>query len=137
MDQVARRLIELGCVTALGLDGGGSTTLAVTKPTDTAAERINQPSDRVERSVSNQIFLVASNQPTGQLSHFYVSADNAYVLAGSSAEISAAAVDTNFIPMNERYDLTASAGTLSGNILTTPLEGGDITVTAQLSLIHI
>ncbi|MCI9113839.1 MAG: surface layer protein [Oscillibacter sp.] len=131
MDQVARRLIELGCVTALGLDGGGSTTLAVTKPTDTAAERINQPSDRVERSVSNQIFLVASNQPTGQLSHFYVSADNAYVLAGSSAEISAAAVDTNFIPMNERYDLTASAGTLSGNILTTPLEGGDITVTAQ------
>ena len=32
--------------------------------------------------MSNQIFLVASNQPTGQLSHFYVSADNAYVLAG-------------------------------------------------------
>ena len=131
MDQVARRLIELGCVTALGLDGGGSTTMAVTKPTDTAAERINQPSDRVERSVSNQIFLVASSQPTGQLSHFYVSADNAYVLAGSSAEISAAAVDTNFIPMNQRYDLTASAGTLAGNILTTPLEGGDITVTAE------
>ena len=131
MEQVARRLIELGCVTALGLDGGGSTTLAVTKPTDTAAERINQPSDRVERSVSNQIFLVASNQPTGQLSHFHVSADNTYVLAGSSAEISAAAVDTNFIPMNERYDLTASAGTLAGNVLTTPLEGGDITVTAQ------
>ncbi len=131
MEQVARRMIELGCVTALGLDGGGSTTLAVTKPTDTAAERINQPSDRVERSVSNQIFLVASNQPTGRLSHFYVSADNAYVLAGSSAEISAAAVDTNFIPMNERYDLTASAGTLAGSVLTTPLEGGDITVTAE------
>ncbi len=131
MDQVARRMIELGCVTALGLDGGGSTTMAVTKPTETAAERINQPSDRVERSVSNQIFLVASNQPTGQLSHFYVSADNAYVLAGSSAEISAAAVDTNFIPMSERYDLTASAGTLTGNTLVTPLEGGDITVTAQ------
>ncbi len=131
MEQVARRLIELGCTTALGLDGGGSTTLAVTNPADTAAERINQPSDRVERSVSNQIFLVASNQPTGQLSHFYVSADNAYVLAGSRAEISAAAVDTNFIPMNERYDLTASAGTLSGNTLITPLEGGDITITAE------
>lgn len=131
MDQVARRMMELGCVTALGMDGGGSTTMAVTKPTDTAAERINQPSDRVERSVSNQIFLVASNQPTGQLSHFHVSADNAYVLAGSSAEISAAAVDTNFIPMNERYDLSASAGTLEGNTLVTPLEGGDITVTAQ------
>lgn len=131
MDQVARRLIELGCVTALCLDGGGSTTLAVTAPTDTAAERINIPSDRVERSVSNQVFLVAGNQPTGQLSHFHVSADNAYVLAGSRVEIAASAVDTNYIPMNQPYDLSASAGTLSGNILTTPMEGGDITVTAQ------
>ena len=131
MDQVARRLIELGCVTALCLDGGGSTTLAVTAPTDTAAERINIPSDRVERFVSNQVFLVAGNQPTGQLSHFHVSADNAYVLAGSRVEIAASAVDTNYIPMNQPYDLSASAGTLSGNILTTPMEGGDITVTAQ------
>lgn len=131
MDQVARRLIELGCVTALCLDGGGSTTLAVTQPTDTAAERINQPSDRVERSVSNQVFLVAANQPTGQLSHFHVSAGNAYVLAGSQTEISAAAIDTNYIPMNQPYDLTASAGTLQGGVLITPPEGGDITVTAE------
>lgn len=131
MAQVAQRLIELGCVTALCLDGGGSTTLAVTKPTEYAAQRINLPSDGTERAVSNQIFLVAGNQPSGQLSHFYVSADYAYVLAGSSVVISAAAIDTNYIPMNERYDLSASAGTLEGSVLTTPLEGGDITVTAQ------
>ena len=124
MDQVARRLVELGCTTALCLDGGGSTTLAVTQPTDTAAERVNIPSDRVERSVSNQVFLVASNQPTGQLSHFYVRAGDAYVLAGSSTEISAAAIDTNYIPMNQRYDLSASAGTLRDNILITPPEIG-------------
>lgn len=131
MDQVARRLIELGCTTALCLDGGGSTTLAVTKPTEYAAERINQPSDRVERAVSNQVFLVATNQPSGRLDHFYVSADHPYVLAGSSVAISAAAIDTNYIPMNERYQLSASAGTLSGDVLSTPLEGGDITVTAE------
>jgi len=131
MAQVAQRLIELGCTAALCLDGGGSTTLAVTKPTEYAAERINSPSDRVERSVSNQIFLVAASQPSGQLSHFHVSADNPYVLAGSSTEISAAAIDTNYIPMNERYELSASAGTIAGNVLTTPLEGGEITVTAE------
>ena len=131
MTQVAQRLIELGCVTALCLDGGGSTTLAVTKPTEYTAERINTPSDRVERSVSNQIFLVATNESSGRLDHFHVSADNAYVLAGSSVTISAAAIDTNYIPMSGRYELNASAGTLSGNVLTTPLEGGDITVTAE------
>lgn len=69
----------------------------------------------------NHLFLVATNEPTGELGHFYVQADNAYVLAGSKVEISAAAVDTNYIPMDEDYDydLEASDGELDGNILTT------------------
>ena len=131
MTQVAQRLVELGCVTALCLDGGGSTTLSVTQPTAYAAKRVNTPSDGGERAVSNQVFLVATNQPSGQLSHFHVSAGHSYVLAGSSAAISAAAIDTNFIPMDSSYDLFASAGTIADNFLVTPLEGGDITVTAQ------
>ena len=130
MDQVAKRMIELGCVTALCLDGGGSTTLAVTAPDKLETGTINRPSDGAERKVSNQIFLVAPNQPTGILSHFYVQADNQYVLAGSKATISASAVDTNFIPMEEDYRLETDGGDLDGNVLTTPLSGGEITVTA-------
>ena len=131
LSQVAQRMIELGCVTAIGLDGGGSTTITVTAPDDTAAATINRPSDGSERSVTNHLFLVAGSEPSGQLSHFYVQADSDYVLAGSTVEISAAAVDTNFIPMEGEYDLDASAGELDGNILTTPFDGGDITVTAE------
>ena len=132
LTQVAQRMIELGCVAAIGLDGGGSTTITVTRPDDTTAATINRPSDGSERAVTNHLFLVASNEPTGRLDHFYVQADNAYVLAGSKVEISAAAVDTNFIPMeDEDYDLDASDGELDGNILTTPREGGEITVTAS------
>lgn len=130
MDQVAKRMIELGCVTALCLDGGGSTTLAVTAPDKLETGTINRPSDGAERKVSNQIFLVAPNQPTGVLSHFYVQADNQYVLAGSKVTISASAVDTNFIPMEEDYRLETDGGDLDGNVLTTPLSGGEITVTA-------
>lgn len=131
MTQVAQRMIELGCETALCLDGGGSTTLAITEPDETEAKTINSPSDNAERAVSNQIFLVADWEPSGRLSHFYVSADYSYVLAGSKVNISAAAVDTNFIPMEKRYDLWASDGDLDGNVLTTPSRGGDITVTAE------
>ncbi len=131
MTQVAQRLIELGCVTALCLDGGGSTTLTVTRPTDLTAKRVNVPSDGGERAVTNKIFLVASSQPTGELGHFYVSADHPYVLAGSTVNISAAALDTNYIPMNQTCDFTASAGTMNGSVLTTPLEGGEIIVTAS------
>ena len=81
MTQVGQRMVELGCVTALCLDGGGSTTLAVTAPDETTASTVNVPSDGGERSVTNHLFLVAPSQPSGQLSHFYVSADNDYVLA--------------------------------------------------------
>ena len=132
LQQVAQRLIELGCETALCLDGGGSTTLTVTEPDDTAAQTINTPSGGSERSVSNQIFLVADSEPSGKLSHFYVKADSQYVLAGSKVNISAAAVDTNFIPMEDaRFDLEADDGDLDGNVLLTPDYDCDITVTAD------
>ena len=100
MTQVAQRLIELGCVTALCLDGGGSTTMTVTQPDATTAKTVNTPSGGSERSVSNQVFLVATSEPSDELSHFYVQADNQYVLAGSKVHISASAVDTNYIPMD-------------------------------------
>ena len=131
LTQVAERLVELGCVTALCLDGGGSTTLSITEPDETAAKVYNVPSDGVERAVTNQIFLVADNDPSGKLSHYYVRAEHDYVLAGSRVNISAAAVDTNYIPMDRSYELTASGGTLNGTELTTPAEGGEITVTAS------
>ena len=132
----AARLIELGCETALCLDGGGSTTLSITEPDELAAKTVNKPSEGSERAVTNHIFLVADNEPSGRLSHFYVSADYDYVLAGSKVNISAAAVDTNFIPMEKRYDLWASDGELDGNVLTTPSRGGDITVTAESGSKH-
>lgn len=132
MTQVAQRLVELGCVTALCMDGGGSTTFTVTQPDSTTAKTINRPSGGSERAVSNQIFLVASNQPSGELGHFFVSADNRYVLAGSKVNITASAVDTNYIPMSSRsYTLSASAGEVGDGVLTTPSSGGDVTVTAS------
>ena len=131
MTQVAQRLIELGCETAVCLDGGGSTTLSITEPDELTAKAINRPSEGSERAVTNQIFLVASGEPTGRLSHFYVNPDYTYVLAGSKVNISAAAVDTNYIPMAKSYDLTVSDGELDGHVLITPARGGEITVTAK------
>ena len=131
MTQVAQRLVELGCVTALCLDGGGSTTMTVTAPDSTTAKTVNTPSGGSERSVSNQVFLVADSEPTDELSHFYVRPDNQYVLAGSRVHISASAVDTNFIPMDSDFELTADEGELDGDVLTTPNYACDITVTAE------
>ena len=130
LTQVGQRLVELGCETVLCLDGGGSTNLAVTTPDSTDASIINRPSE-TNRKVTNQIFLVASNRSSGRLDHFYVKAASDYVLAGSSVAVNVTGVDTNYIPMDAGYDLSASAGTLENGTLTTPASGGDVTVTAS------
>ena len=131
MEQVAQRLIELGCTTALCLDGGGSTTLTVTSPASTEAALVNRPSG-AERSVTNQIFLVADSRPSGRLSHYYVQPAHTQVLAGTAVPITASAVDTNFIPMDRSFDLRASSGELTDdNLLLTPRSGGMVTITAS------
>ena len=130
LTQIGKRLLELGCETVLCLDGGGSTNLAVTTPDSTTASIINRPSES-NRKVTNQVFLVASDRASGDLDHFYVHAASDYVLAGSSVAVNVTGVDTNYIPMDASYDLSASAGTLENGTLTTPASGGDITVTAS------
>ena len=131
LTQIGERLLELGCQTVLCLDGGGSTNLAVTTPDSTTAAIINRPSE-TGRKVTNQVFLVASNRSSGDLDHFYVHAASDYVLAGSSVYVTATGVDSSFIPMPvPNHTLTASAGTLENDVLTTPAGGGDITVTAS------
>jgi hypothetical protein len=81
--------------------------------------------------VTNQIFLVADNRTSGQLSHFYVQPEHTHVLAGSRVNITAAAVDSNYIPMKTNYKLKASDGRIKGNTLITPDETAEITVTAE------
>ena len=135
LTQVAQRLIELGCETALCLDGGGSTTMAVTKPDNIYAATINTPSEGSERSVTNQILLVASSQPSNKLSHFYVNASSDYVLAGSAVPVNVSGVDSHYIPMDASYTLSVSGGSVvekqNRYLLATPAEGGDITVKAS------
>ena len=135
LTQVGERLLELGCQTVLCLDGGGSTNLAVTTPDSTAATIINRPSE-TGRKVTNQVFLVASDRSSGRLDHFYGNAAGDYVLAGSAVSVTASGVDSNYIPMDASYTLSASAGSIAEQedgryLLTTPASGGDITVTAS------
>ena len=131
LSAVGMRLAELGCVTAVALDGGGSSTVAATMPNETAARVVNTPSDGYERAVSNHVFLVASNEPSGRLDHIYLSASTDKALPGATVTLTAAAVDTNYIPMSDAVTLRADHGNLDGTALTLPRELGAVTVTAN------
>jgi exopolysaccharide biosynthesis protein len=59
LSELAQRMVELGCVNAINLDGGGSTTMAATIQRSYAT--INKPSDNgSQRKVANGIYLVTA-----------------------------------------------------------------------------
>ena len=126
---LAKRMAELGCVNAVCLDGGGSTTAVTTMPDSTSATLLNQPSDGSQRKVTSHLLLVADGTSTGRAGSVYLNADNRYVLAGSTVELTAALLDTNYIPMAGEVTLTASDGTVNGTAFTAPDKAGTVTIT--------
>ena len=128
---VAQRMAELGCVTALALDGGGSTTALAALPDSASAKVLNSPSDKTERKVTNHILLLAPGQATGVPGSIYLTANAPAVLAGHTVAFSAQLADTNFFPMSGSVSLEATGGAIAGSVLTAPPTGGVVTVTAR------
>ena len=63
---VANRLKELGCVDALNLDGGGSTSMAGVYPGCDTSVLLNSPSEGTLRKVTNFIFLQTVSKAVGK-----------------------------------------------------------------------
>ena len=131
LTQVAQRMVELGCVTALSMDGGGSTAMVATSPDSTVSTLVDKPSGGSERAVTNHIFLVADSRPTNSVGHVYLESESTRVLPNAQVKLTATALDTNYIPMaNSNVSLRADKGTIDGNVLTAPASG-TVTVTAN------
>ncbi len=60
---LAETLISFGCIYAINLDGGGSSTAVVKYPGEENAVVVNSPSDNAERSVSNALLLIDTSEP--------------------------------------------------------------------------
>jgi exopolysaccharide biosynthesis protein len=56
--ELSEEMIRLGCVAAINLDGGGSTTLVYRNPESKRLEVRNSPSDTKERSVADVLGVV-------------------------------------------------------------------------------
>lgn len=92
--ELAEKMLKLGCVDALNLDGGGSATyLAQYAGTDELV-LANSPSDGQERSVSSSLFVVSNSEKTGVFGSAIVSPDNEVYTPGSTVEFSAIGADT-------------------------------------------
>ncbi|WP_423410312.1 phosphodiester glycosidase family protein [Heyndrickxia sp. MSNUG] len=98
MPDLAQLMIDMGAVSALNLDGGGSSTFTTRQLGGDQLEVDNRPSDRTERSVANS-WLIVSEQPSD---HVFASAhiepyDKSYT-PGSTITFSAKGRDKSMAP---------------------------------------
>lgn len=123
LTQVAQRLVELGCVNAVSLDGGGSTTIGATYPDGGNLGVVNKPSDGSERKNSVALFLTTDLTPSGILSGVYVTPGEGLLLSGAQVQMSAQGLDSNYYTMPlsgaPAWSVDSHSGTVDENGLFT------------------
>lgn len=129
-------MAELGCVTALNLDGGGSTSVMVKPSSETDCVYVNIPSDNTYRSIANGLLFISKNKSDGIATALSVSPNTPYLLRASTVSFSAKALDSAYMPTDINVPdstLTASfaeqyaedIGSVSGNSFTAGYAPGE------------
>lgn len=139
MAEVGATMESLGCVQAVNLDGGGSSTFATQREgesensTSAGLTLRCRPSDGYERKVSNTIMVLSKVQPTGQFDHAVLTPNAEVYTPGSTVQFSAAGVDaaggSADVPKDAVWTVLSGKGTIDANGLYTAADTcGEVTV---------
>ncbi len=97
---LALMMKDLGCVDAMNLDGGGSSTFATQREgeaNDNGRAGLtlrNRPSDGYERTVSSTIMIISNAAQTGEFDHAVLTPNSDIYTPGSKVQFSASGVDS-------------------------------------------
>lgn len=129
MAEVGAAMEELGCVQAVNLDGGGSSTFATQRegePENSTSAGLTlrcRPSDGYERKVSNTVMVLSTAKPTGQFDHAVLTPNDAVYTPGSTVQFSASGVDaaggSAVIPAGASWAVLSGGGRIDANGLYT------------------
>ena len=97
--ELAQMMQRGGCVAAVALDGGGSSTFCSRPEGTDKLEVRNTPTDGAEREVSSSLLVVSTAQATGIFDHAVLSPNNEVYTPGTQVQFSAVGVDTAGKPM--------------------------------------
>ena len=81
--------------------------------------------------MSNQLFLIEPNTPSGVPDHVYISAASSRLLPRAETTLTAAVIDDCDIPMAMPVLFSSDRGETLGNVFTAPEETGTVSVTAS------
>ena len=121
--EIAQVMLDAGCVVAVNLDGGGSTTYVAKEEGKDTFEVVNRPSDGYARSVSSSLMIVSTARPSDEFDHAVISADYDYLTVGTSLDIRVTGVSASgnaaAIPDDAEIKVSdETIGTISENVFT-------------------
>lgn len=130
--EIAQIMLEAGCVTAVNLDGGGSTTYAAKQEGADHVTVVNRPSDGYERSVSSSLLVVSTAKTSNEFDHALISSDVDYLTVGTEITLNASGVsasgNTADIPEGAVWSLSDNTkGAVSDGVFTA-YQKGDVDV---------
>ncbi|MBQ8829970.1 MAG: phosphodiester glycosidase family protein [Oscillospiraceae bacterium] len=133
MHELAQIMLEQGCVAAINLDGGGSTTFAARQEGENDVTIVNRPSDGSERSISSGLIIASLTVPSDTFDRATLTAEHEYVTPGSTVAVSAKGVSpagtAAEIPTDISWQMKdASMGTVSDGVFTSNGTAGDAVV---------
>ena len=134
LEEIAQIMLEAGCVDAVNLDGGGSTTYMSKPAGSDEIDVVNRPSDGYERNVSTSLVVVSTAKPSTEFDSAIISADYEYITAGTSMQFSVTGVSNTgnaaAIPAGSYWRVSdESVGYIDKDTgLFTALDNGEVTV---------
>ena len=136
--EIAQIMLDAGCVDAINLDGGGSTTFLAELPGDDDISLINNPSDGFERSVSTSMIIVSTMPGATSFDHAKLDAEAAYLTVGSEVQLTAAGFNAAgaevAIPAGTTWSVSDdSVATVSASGLLTAQKKGQVEVKLSLA----
>lgn len=97
-EEEARMMVALGCVAAIQLDEGGSSTYLSQREGESDLTMRNTPAGGSERVVSGTILVVSTVAASGEFDHAAVTPDGEYYTPNSTVELKASAMDFSGAP---------------------------------------
>lgn len=130
MHEIAQIMLEAGCVAAINVDGGGSTTFMAKAEGEDSIKIVNRPSDGSDRAISSGIIIASTAAPSNVFSRATLTAENNYMTVNATQTISAKGISpagtSADIPVEAT--LTTNNGTISADGVFVPAHVGDATI---------
>ena len=127
-DQMAQMLKNAGCVSAIALDGGGSSTYCARPEGTDKLVVSNSPADGAERAVSSSLLVVSTAVKTGVFDHAVLSPNNEVYTPGSTVQFEAKGVDTAGMAMDLPAGATYAISADSQDLGTVDAQTGLVTI---------